>query len=111
MDSFNKVTIQIRGMKYPITTREDPAYVVGLAHKLDEAVRQLTQNSKAVSLNEALVVIAMSYLDSFEKAEKNTDNLRSQIAEYLEDAAKARMEASEARRELVKLERKLGSKG
>lgn len=110
MDGFNRLTIQIRGMKYPITTREDPSYVVGLAHKLDEEVRALTQGPGAISLNEALVLIAMSYLDNSAKAEKNADNLRVQISEYLEDAAKARLEATEARRELQKLERKLGSK-
>lgn len=110
MDSFNKVTVTICGTKYPITTLEDPAYVVGLAHKLDEALKELTLGSHAVSINEALVLVAMSYLDSFEKSEKNTDNLRRQISEYLEDAAKARMDASEARRELSKLERKLSGK-
>ncbi len=110
MDALNKVTIQIRGMRYPITSREEPAYVVGLAHKLDEAVGSLTQGSKAMSLNEALVLVAMSYLDAAEKAERTADNLRSQISEYLDDAAKSRLEASDAKRELGKLERKLGSK-
>lgn len=111
MDSPNRVTIQVRGMKYPITTSEDPAYVVGLAHKLDEAVRELTQGPNGISINEALVLISMSYLDAAEKAEKTADTLRTQISEYLEDAAKSRLDASEARRELQKLERKLGSAG
>ncbi|MCL2035321.1 MAG: cell division protein ZapA [Oscillospiraceae bacterium] len=111
MDALNKVTIQIKGMKYHITTKEDAAYVVGLAHKIDESVHELTQGPKAVSLNEALVLVAMNYIDSYEKAEKQADSLRGQIAEYLEDAAKARLEASEARRELSKLERRLGGKG
>lgn len=110
MDALNKVTIQIKGMKYHITTKEDAAYVVGLAHKIDEAVHDLTQGTKSVSLNEALVLVAMSHLDAYEKAEKNADSLRAQIAEYLEDASKARLEASEARRELTKLERRLQSK-
>lgn len=111
MDSLNRVTIQISGMRYPITTQEDPSYVVGLAHKLDEAVRELTQGANAISLNEALVLISMSYLDVAEKAEKNADSLRAQISEYLEDAAKSRLDASEARRELQKLEKKLGHAG
>ena len=110
MPPFNRITIQINGTKYPITTQEESAYVAGLAHKLDGAVRELMDASRGLSLNEALVLISMSYLDSFEKSEKNADNLRSQIAECLEDAAKARMETSEARRELVKLERKLGGR-
>lgn len=108
MDSLNKLTIQIRGIKYPISTKEDPAYVVGLAHKLDEMVSELTAGG--ISLNEALVLAAISYLDAAEKAERTSDNLRSQISEYLDDAAKSRLEATDAKRELGKLERKLGGK-
>jgi cell division protein ZapA (FtsZ GTPase activity inhibitor) len=107
MEPFNRVVVTIRGIKYPITTREDPSYAVVLAHKLDEALKELTQGAGAVSLNEALVLVAMSYIDSTEKAEKNCDSLRAQISEYLEEAAKSRHEAAEARRELQKLEKRL----
>lgn len=110
MDSLNKLTIQVRGIKYPITTKEDPSYVVGLAHKLDETICELTSGANSVSLNEALVLAAISYLDIAEKAERTADSLRSQISEYLDDAAKSRLEANDAKRELGKLERKLGSK-
>lgn len=110
MESLHKITVQIHGMKYPITTLEDPSYVAGLAHKLDEDLRELMRGPGSVSLNQALILIAMNYIDAAEKAEKNTDNLRAQVAEYLEDAAKARLEASEARRELAKLEKKFGAK-
>lgn len=106
----NRITILVNGTKYHIVTQEEPAYVAGLAHKLDGTVRELMEGSRGVSFNEALVLIAMSYLDSYEKAEKSADNLRGQIAEYLEDAAKARMEAGEARRELQKLERRLAGR-
>ncbi len=109
MEPYNKVLVTIRGMKYPITTREDPAYVVVLAHKLDEALKELTTGRSGVSLNEALVLVAMSYIDSTEKAEKNCDSLRAQISEYLEEASKARHEAAEAKKELQKLERRLAA--
>lgn len=104
----NKITITVNGTKYPITTPEEPSYVAGLAHKLDEAVHGLMSGARGLSLNEALVLVCMSYLDAYEKSEKLADSLRGQIAEYLEDAAKARLEAGEARRELQRLERKLG---
>lgn len=110
--ALNKITIQIYGTKYPIVTQEDPSYVAGLAHTLDDLVRELMDQSQKqnMSVNQALVLIAMNYLDSYEKSEKSADNLRNQIAEYLEDAAKARMEAAEARRELQKLERRVSGK-
>ena len=41
---------------------------------------------------------------------ENADRMRTQISEYLEDAAKARIELDEAKRELVRLRRQLEGK-
>ncbi len=81
MELYNKVAVTIRGMKYPITTREDPAYVVGLAHKLDEALKELTQGAGAVSLNEALI---RSFADGVEELVVIED-----LEPFIEDAVKA----------------------
>lgn len=110
MSEMQKMTIQIGGVKYPITTAEDPAYVEELAKEMDKLARQLMGNSR-MSINEALVLMALSYLDAHKKSERSADHLRGQIAEYLEEAAKARMEAGEARKELTRLENKLKGKG
>lgn len=110
MAENNKLLIQINGVKYSITTAEEPGYVQDMGRQMDKSVRQLMGASPNMSLNEALVLIALSYLDAYKKEEQTADNLRNQIAEYLEDAAKARLEAGEAKREVARLERKLGNK-
>ena len=46
---------------------------------------------------------ALDYLDELEKSSASADNMRSQIRDYLEDAAKAKLEAEEAKRELARL--------
>lgn len=103
MPEQRKLAIQINGIKYPITTLEETDYVEGLAREMDKSVRQLMGGSQA-SVTEALVLLSLSYLDAYKKSETTSDNLRSQIAEYLEEAARARSEAVEARRELTRLE-------
>lgn len=107
MAGVNKLTVEIYGNKYPIRTREETDYVLELAGEIDNSVREIMTSNTASSINEALVLVALSYLDGYKKSESGADHLRSQIAEYLEDAAKARMEASEARKEIAKLERQL----
>ncbi len=102
----NRVVITINGVRYPIRSMEEPAYVHKLAEEMDAALRELTQQGN-LSLSEALVLLGLEYLDNYHKAEQNLDNMRSQLSEYLEDAAKARLERDEARREVERLERLL----
>jgi cell division protein ZapA len=53
----------------------------------------------------ALVLCAINSADQQKKSENSADHLRGQLSEYLEDAARARMELEEARRELDRLRR------
>lgn len=111
MIGCHKLIVEICGGKYPIKSSEAPAYVQELGRELDRSVRELMRENKSLSLNEALVLAALSYLDAYHKSEKTADHLRGQVTEYLEDAAKARLEASEAGREITRLERLLSAKG
>ena len=105
----NRVVITINGVRYPIRSMEEPSYVHKLAEEMDASLHTLTHQGN-LSLSEALVLLSLEYLDSYRKAERNLDNMRSQLTEYLEDAAKARLERDEARREVERLERMLKGK-
>jgi len=95
----NRVVVMINGMRYLIKTVEDPSYVRELAQQMDLAVHNLAI-SGSLSLNESLVLVGLEYLDCFQKSERNLDNMRSQLSEYMEDAALARQELSALKREL-----------
>ena len=56
----------------------------------------------------AAVLSALDYLDELEKSSASADNMRSQIKDYLEDAAKAKLEAEEAKKEIERLRREIG---
>lgn len=106
MPEKRRMTLKINGVKYHITTEEAEGYVGELAHEIDHSLRGLLDSSR-MSTNEGLVLLCLSYLDLYRKTEQGADNLRVQIAEYLEEAAKARLEAGEARKELERLEARL----
>ena len=63
--------------------------------------------SAGLSLNEALVLCAIGYLDIYKKERANADHIRVQLKDYLEDAAKARIEVDEARRNMERISREL----
>lgn len=109
MSEKQKVVVQINGNKYPITTAEDVEYVNEMAKEIDRMVHQLMDDTH-LSMNEALVLISLSYLDAYKKSEQSADHLRGQVAEYLEEASKARIEAAGAKQELERLESRVKGK-
>ena len=104
---INRIKIEILGSTYTIATPETEEYVRSLAKELDEQARHLLNTDSKLSPNDALILCAMSYSDSFHKSEQSSDHMRSQLTDYLEDAAKARIELDDVRRELDKLRRQL----
>lgn len=110
MAEVYKATLQINGIKYPITTTEPEDYVEELGREIDRAVCSIIDQSH-VSLNEALVLCCLNYLDAYRKSEGVTDHFRNQIAEYLEEASKARAQAMDARKELARLEHYIAKEG
>ncbi|MEG1993957.1 MAG: cell division protein ZapA [Oscillospiraceae bacterium] len=107
MDMINKIKIDIAGSKYIINSKEEPEYVQKLADEINRNVEMLIENCGNLSLNDALVLTVLNYADSYKKAEQNADHLRSQLTDYLEDSARYRIEAEEAKREIQSLKREI----
>lgn len=105
MNLTRKVKIDVGGKSYIITTPEPEDYVLELSKEIDRNVSSMMDKNDSLSLNDALVLTVLNYADAFKKSELNADNMRNQITEYLEDAARARVEADEARREASALKR------
>lgn len=83
----NRVKIEILGAEYTIATPEEEEYVRRLAREIDAQVSQLLDSDSKLSPNAALILTALSYADSFYKSEQSADHMRSQLSDYLEDAA------------------------
>lgn len=110
MNTPNRVRVDIGGAKYTISTPEPEEYVEGLGKELNELVSGLMSKGPNISLNNALVLSALHYMDLYKKSEANSDHLRSQVTDYLEDAARSRIDIEEARREVERLKRELNAR-
>lgn len=104
---INRVRIEINGNRYVIATPEEEERVIELGKEIDAQVRQLLESSDRVGLNDALVLCALNYANAYRKSEESSDNMRSQLTDYLEDATLARIELDEAKREIERLTRRL----
>ncbi|MCI8440918.1 MAG: cell division protein ZapA [Provencibacterium sp.] len=109
MEIINRIKLKIGGMPYTISTTEPEEYVLDLAAEIDRQLSAVLERNSALSLNDALILCMMDYADSRRKSEQNADHIREQLTGYLEDAARARMEADELRSEVTRLRRELSS--
>ena len=97
------VKITICGANYFINTDDKPEYVESLGAQLDERLSKILKSGSHISVTQAAILTALQFADLAKKAEDTADNLRSQLKDYLEDAAKARSERDFYRREADRL--------
>ena len=105
-----KVKLHICGTDYTISSAEDDAdYMRTIGVELDEKMHELQEENPHLSITQCAVLCALDYLDAFKKAESGAENLRSQIQDYLEDAARARTDSEITKRELDRVAKELAA--
>jgi len=103
----NRVKLTICGANYVIVSEDEESYVQELGTRLDEEMNELMTKNQAISVTGAAVLKALDYLDELRKATMSADNMRGQVRDYLEDAAKARLATQEAQQEIARLRRQI----
>ena len=98
----NKVVVTIAGQEYTMVAVEDEAYVRKCADYVDSQLRDIMSNK--LPKETAAVLAAMNMADLYFKEQDAAENLRRQIKENLEEASRLKMELSEAKREIFKLQ-------
>ncbi len=98
-----KITVSIAGQEYTMVAEEDEAYVQRCAAMVDSQVREVMGGAR-LGLSDAAVLAAMNIADQFYREQDASENLRRQIKDGLDENAKLKMELSEAKREIFKLQ-------
>ena len=101
----NKVRVNIAGTPYAIATTDSEKYILGLAKKLDEDITKLLDENENLSVTKAAVFCAMDYLDEYRKSTGSAENMRSQIQDYIADAARAKLAEDKVKAENETLRR------
>ena len=83
--------VNIAGTPYAIATTDPEKYILSLAKKLDEDITRLLDDNANLSVTKAAVFCAMDYLDEYRKSTGSAENMRSQIQDYIADAARAKL--------------------
>ncbi len=105
--AVSKVIVNIAGNEFCLNTEDDPAYVESLAAELSKELTNMLENNSSMSITQAAILSALNTMDDLKKNNNSADSLRGQIKDYLEDSARARMEAESAKREVERLTEEL----
>ena len=98
----NKVVVTIADRDYTMVAVEDENYVRKCAAHVDQQLREIA-NSR-ISQADAAVLAAMNIADQYFREQDAAENLRRQIKDNLEEVNQLKMERSEAKREIFKLQ-------
>ena len=105
----NKVKLHVGGIEYVVNSEDDESYVRYIGNEINRRLDNLKRDNPYLSTTMVAVLAALDYCDEAKKANMDAENLRQQLKGYVEDAACARLEAEEARREIERLNKELMS--
>ena len=98
----NCIKVTICGEEYTLMAEESPSYMQKVAALVDTRMNTIMASGRFSRLD-AAILAATNIADELLKQQNSTENLRSQLKGYLDEANKAKSELSQCRRELVKL--------
>ena len=101
----NRITVNICGEDYTLVAEENTTYMEQVASLVDKKMTESIAGAK-VGRGDAAVLAAVNLADELLKSEQTAENLRRQVKSYLDEAAQAKNEVSELKREIFKLQQK-----
>ena len=105
----NRITVNICGTDYTLMAEESPSYMQKVAALVDARMGEIMASGR-ISRMDATVLAAANIADELLKQQSSTENLRSQLKGYLDEANRAKNELSECKREIFKLQQQLAKK-
>ncbi len=105
--SKNRIKLNICGTDYVIISDETEEYMRNIADEVSDEMDGILKTNVRVSVVMAAVLTALKYCDESKKYMSDADNLRTQIKDYLEESVNAKMQADEAKKEKLKLEKEI----
>ena len=102
----NRVTINICGEEYTFIADESATYMQKVGTYVSEKMEEVLKTAK-VGRTDAAILTAANIADELFKSQTASEQLRSQIKGYLDEASRAQSEVSELKREIFRLQQKM----
>lgn len=103
----NKVVVSIASKEYTILSSEPETYLQMVARHLDKKITEIAFSNNQLTMQMSVVLAAINVADEYFKSLETSDNLRQQVAQYIEDVSKERSELTSLRAENERLKQQL----
>lgn len=104
----NRVVISICGEEYTFVAEESATYMQKVGAYVSEKMQEVLDGAK-VGRTDGAILTAVNIADELFKAQAASEQLRSQIKGYVDEASHAQSEVSELKREVFRLQQRLES--
>ena len=94
-----KVNIRIQGKDYVILSADAEEYIRQVAFLVEKKVEEVASAAPQLSTVMNAILVSLNIADEYMKAEKSCDNLRNQVADYLEELTRKNAEIEELKLE------------
>lgn len=98
MGMKNRVKLMIAGCEISVLSEDNENYMREIGAFVDEHIRKSMENTPSMSITLAAIIAALDFCDDANKERHSSDNLRSQIKTYFDDATHAREELQEEKK-------------
>ena len=101
----NKITVSIAGQEYTMVAAEGEDYVRRVAAHVDSQMREVLSQGRLSQADGAVLAAMYAFsTENWNRPAEEVGGLMRLFKEYLEEATKLKMELSEAKREIFKLQ-------
>lgn len=98
MGTKNRVKLNIAGCEITIASEDNESYIRQTGACIDEYIRKTMEQTPNMATTLAAIFAALDFCDEANKERKTADNLRDQIKSYFDDAASAREQLNQAKK-------------
>ena len=99
----NRISVTIADHEYTLVAEEDEGYIRKVAQFVDQQIAQVMEGGR-LSLADGAILTCANLADLYYKEQEAAENLRRQVKEGVEEATRLKLELSEAKREIFKLQ-------
>lgn len=103
------IKVSIMDTDFVIKSEDSEDYVKQTATQVENSIKTIMRDYRALSAMSASVLVALDYCDQANKFNDDADNLRIQIKECLEENNGLRMDLDDARRENERLKKEINT--
>jgi len=102
-----KVNIRIQGKDYVIVSSDTEEYIRQVSFLVEKKTGEVAMAAPQLSTAMNAVLVALNLADDYLKSEKSRDNLRVQVADYLEETTRLNAENTDIKAEVAMLKEEI----